>query len=139
MSILEALGISEFPAPDSLSKILKDHLVCERTQELMVQRFAAEVIQKMHPLEKKSLLKRITPPAPVAPPVHLVTWRIEGGLISGKAFLKGHCGRCGQDCHFDGKPGAVAGLIWAHCALGPSKPPEEIVAAYAQAFNGRGL
>jgi hypothetical protein len=132
MSILEALGISEFPAPDSLNKVLNDHLVAQRATELAVEHFAAEAIQKMHPVERQALIKRISPPPK---PLHQVGWKVQPGLQSGKPRIVGNCGRCGQDCHYDGKPSAAKDVTWSHCSLGPSRISEAVIETYAAQFG----
>jgi hypothetical protein len=132
MNAFESLGITEWPAPDSLNKLLNDHLVCERAQQLMIASFAERVIEQMHPLERAALLKRISPP-PI--PAGMVSWHVEKGTYSGTLSIVGRCGRCNQDTAFAGKPDAAQTAKWAHCTLGPSAIPAAVVEEYrAQYF-----
>ncbi len=134
--IIEALGLQSLPASEQeaiIKKVLADNFVRLRTNEVMLEHFAAEAIGRMHSLEFSALHKRVNPPPPVQP-LHFVQWAVEPGL-SGKPFLRGLCGRCAQDCRFDGKPEAAKKIVWAHCTLGPSKPPEEALAEYARRFG----
>ena len=134
--IIAALGIETFQGSEEelLKKILNDNLVALRAQELMVQHWAEAAIRKMHPVERQALIKRVVPPPPVE---YKVFWRVEGGLITGKPLLMGSCGRCGQTCHFDGKPAAASSVVWPHCSLGPSKPTESAIEEYKARFNFR--
>jgi hypothetical protein len=132
MSILEALGVAEFPAPDSLKKLLEDSYVQLKCAEVMVEEYAARAISRMHPEARASLLKRISPPRK---PLHKVSWNVAGGTYSGKIHIMGSCGQCNQTCHFDGKPEDAKTVTWNHCLLGPSCVPESVVKEYAAKFG----
>jgi hypothetical protein len=131
MSILEALGMSEFPAPDSLKKILKDSFVQTKITELVIEHFAAEAIATMHPVEKAALLKRIGPP-PV--PAGMVLWSVQQGTYAGTVAIHGSCGRCHADTNFFGKPADAQHVIWSHCTLGPSKISEVAIEEYKRRY-----
>lgn len=132
-AIHKALGERPFygqTGDEILKKILADHLVCQRAQELMVAYFSAAAISEMHPAERAALIKRCSPPPAPPKPVHLVSWQVSGGLISGRVHIHGACGRCGQDVNFAGNPDQAAGVVWSHCTLGPSKIPAAIIEEY---------
>jgi len=132
--IEELFGTTSLPCPEEelRKKILSDNLVTLRAQELMISQFASEAIRQMHPVERQALIKRISPPPK---PLHQVGWKVESGLQSGKPRIVGYCGRCGQDCHYDGKPSSAKDVVWAHCTLGPSKFPVAIIEEYSGKFG----
>jgi hypothetical protein len=75
--IIESVGIKNLPGSESelVKKILNDHLVCVRAQELMVEHFAAEAIRRMNPLEHDALVKRVSP-APKVVQSTVVNWSV---------------------------------------------------------------
>jgi hypothetical protein len=137
--ILEALiaDCSEpytLPVGDEIiKKITSDTLVGIRCMELMLADYAEKAIRQMHPAERIALRKRILPP-PV-PRHHRANWQVKPGLNFGRPMIYGACGRCGQDCHYDGKPSAAKDVLWSHCSVGPSKIPEAIIAEYSSKFG----
>lgn len=132
MTILEALGIENWPAPDSEKKLLNDALVQQRALELVFRDYAPEVIQNMHPVERAACLKRI---GPLPKPTYLVSWTVQGGTLTGTPHIFGNCGQCKQTCRFDLKPEGAKYILWTHCNLGPSKIPEAVVEQYAALFG----
>jgi hypothetical protein len=110
--ILSALGIETLPGPESetLKKILNDHLVCQRAQEFMIERFAAEAITHMHPVERAALLKRISPPPAVKANA---TWGIVPAYATqtGRVYVSTYCSACKNTLKF-GEPEAQTQKVY---------------------------
>jgi len=140
MTMNEAIDFVNSLPPESIDKLLNDHLIGERALKLTIRHTVTEVVSQMHPLELKALLKRISPPLSARDQARTegrVTWQVEGALVTGKPTLIGRCSRCGGDAAFTGTPQGARELVWAHCLLGPSRPPAEIVREYEQKIDTR--
>jgi hypothetical protein len=155
--IIEALGLKELPAPETelLQKLFKDHLICDRAQQLMVEFFGPAAVRQLHPVERAALLKRISP-APK--PQGRAAWTLATVMTSGQPYVKAECAACHQSVNFvrpeprswvvrervNGEPQArqVSGITeaeakqaralrWTHCGH-TDKAPHEIALLWEQ-------
>jgi hypothetical protein len=100
--LLELLGI---PIPankeyEVLQRVFKDHLVSERSMNLMTAKLALEVVQGMHFLERAALAKRVALPGQK---VSAVWTYLDLSAATGKAdrfALKAVCAGCHQEKYY---------------------------------------
>jgi hypothetical protein len=122
MKIQEALGV-EILSEEARVKLMKDHLVLERAQNLMFEFFAPTAISLMHPVEKAALLKRIGPP-----PAPRVTWTVGTAQRSLRPLLIAKFRT--EELYFDGPP-ENAPLVEFH----GENPPVYILQKYAGLYD----
>jgi hypothetical protein len=126
--ILKALGLSleTLPGPENelLKTILKDNFVTLRSQELMVEHFAAQAIEKMHAAEKAALIKKITPP----PSQNSVRWSVGAGMKTDRPRIMAKFRA--EEIWYDGQPENAVNVVFHG-----ERPPTDILQKYAAAYD----
>jgi hypothetical protein len=141
--LLRLLGVPENITPERAAYITKrvytDNEILLVAEKLAREAFVCAAVRALDPQHFQRFVKRIQPeqvqPEPAAAAAGHVSWGTTGGTYSGMLLLHGHCSRCGQSVDFGGSPDAAAKIVWAHCILGPSRPPEHAVEDYKNAFG----
>ncbi|HEV2522707.1 MAG TPA: hypothetical protein VGT24_10040 [Candidatus Acidoferrales bacterium] len=122
--LIEYLGLQNAGRESEvLNKIFSDNLVSLRSQELMIEHFGFEAIQKMHPLERERLIKRICPPVD-----NTVRWAVSRGIYTNRPHIGARWRN--EDAFFDGPP-ENAPLFEFH----GEHPTAEILARYAALYD----